>query len=158
MNIIQWQLSFWYWEGWGHSCLSFNLYSYWMLSIFDIKKYLFITWKTIFWEAQVIKRWHRIHLFFAISTNHLLIISQNSITSCYLSIILILFFFICLSYVSYISKAIFRRKWYGFNGCKKNKTTIYYMRNELVSTFTDMTRLVNMVETRKLRNFLKTFF
>ena len=41
---------------------------------------------------------------------------------------------------------------------KKNKTTIYYMRNELVSTFTDMTRLVNMVETRKLRNFLKTFF
>ena len=67
-------------------------------------------------------------------------------------------FFICLSHVSYISKAIFRRKWYGFNGRKKNKTTIYYMRNELVSTFTDMTRLVNMVETRKLRNFLKTFF
>ena len=32
------------------------------------------------------------------------------------------------------------------------------MRNELASTFTDMTRLVNMVETRKLRNFLKTFF
>ena len=40
----------------------------------------------------------------------------------------------------------------------KNKTTIYYMRNELVSTFTDMTHLENMVETRKLRNFLKTFF
>ena len=43
-------------------------------------------------------------------------------------------------------------------GVKKNKTTIYYMRNELVTTFTDTTRLVNMVETRKLRNFLKTFF
>ena len=43
-------------------------------------------------------------------------------------------------------------------GVKKNKTTIYYIGNKLVSTFTDMTRLVNMVETRKLRNFLKTFF
>ena len=82
----------------------------------------------------------------------------QSLHAIFLSIILILVFFICLSNVSYISKAIFHRKWYGFNGRKRNKTTIYYMRNELVSTFTDMTRLVKMVETRKLRNFFKTFF
>ena len=114
MNIIQWQLSFWYGEGWGHSGLNFNLYSYWMLSIFYIKKYFFITWKTIFWEAQVIKWCHWIRLSFAISTNHLLIIAKfNHFMLSFCLLFWYFFFLIWLSHVSYISRAIFRRKRYG---------------------------------------------